>query len=249
MNPNLTELVYIIDRSGSMNALTSDTVGGYNAFIEEQKKLEGQAYLTTVLFDDRYELFCDHTDIMEAKHMTEADCHARGCTALMDAVGKTINSVGARLAKTPEEERPSKVLFMIVTDGYENASKEFSRNAVKKMVEHQQSVYSWEFLFVGAGIDAYAEASSIGISTEHTASTYATMDCMAATMTAFSKGASAIRCSAGGGGGGGLDSSWKNDIEEQRITTAVDAFEAIPLVHAASLDDITLAVNTSSRSV
>lgn len=211
MNPNLTELVYIIDRSGSMHSLTSDTVGGYNAFIEEQKKLEGQACLTTVLFDDQYELFCDHTDIMEAKPMTEADCRARGCTALMDAVGKTINSVGARLAKTPEAERPSKVLFMIMTDGYENASKEFSRSAIKTMIEHQQSIYSWQFLFVGAGIDAYAEAASIGISADHTAATYATANCVVDTMSAFSKGASALRstldCAK-------LDVNWKSDIDE-----------------------------------
>ena len=220
MNPNLTELVYIIDRSGSMHSLTSDTVGGYNAFIEEQKKLEGQAYLTTVLFDDRYELFCDHVDIMEAKHMTEADCHARGCTALMDAVGKTINSVGARLAKTPEDQRPSKVLFMIMTDGYENASKEFSRSAVKKMIEHQQTVYSWQFLFVGAGIDAYAEAASLGISGDYTASTYANPECVLDTMTAFSFAASAVRCSAGGGGGGGLGADWKKGVQEN-ITQAV----------------------------
>lgn len=222
MNPNLTELAYIIDRSGSMHSLTCDTVGGYNAFLEEQKKLEGQAYLTTVLFDDRYELFCDHVNIMEAKPMTVSDCHARGCTALMDAVGKTINSVGARLAKTPEEERPSKVLFMIMTDGYENASKEFSRSAVKKMIEHQQTVYSWQFLFVGAGIDAYAEAASLGISGDYTASTFASSECVLDTMTAFSLAASAVRCSAsaGGGGGGGLGADWKKGVQEN-ITQAV----------------------------
>lgn len=220
MNPNLTELVYIIDRSGSMHSLTIDTVGGYNAFLEEQKKLEGQAYLTTVLFDDRYELFCDHTNIMEAKPMTASDCYARGCTALMDAVGKTINSIGSRLSKTPENERPSKVLFMIITDGYENASKEFSRNAVKKMIEHQQSVYSWEFLFVGAGIDAYTEAASLGISSDHTASTYATSGDLWATMDAFTCAATSVRCSAGGGGGGGLDATWKKGVQEN-ITQAV----------------------------
>jgi len=233
MNPNLTELVYIIDRSGSMHHLTGDTVGGYNAFIAEQKKLDGQAHLTTVLFDDKYELFCDHTDIMEAKPMTEADCHARGCTALMDAVGKTINSVGARLSKTPEAERPSKVLFMIMTDGYENASKEFSRSAVKKMIEHQQSVYSWEFLFIGAGIDAYAEAASLGISSDHTAATFATSECVLDSINAFTCAASALRK-----GEIAIDASWKKDVQE-----TVDKVAAMPLVHAVSLDSIAQAVN------
>lgn len=210
MNPNLTELVYIIDRSGSMHSLTEDTVGGYNAFLEEQKKLDGQAYLTTVLFDDKYELFCDHIDIKNAIHMTHADCHARGCTALMNAIGKTINSVGARLANTPEEDRPSKVLFMIMTDGYENASKEFSRSDIKKMIEHQQSVYSWQFVFVGAGIDAYDYAESIGISKDFVASTYATSNCVADTFSAFSKCACSIR-----GCTGDVELNWKSGIQEQ----------------------------------
>lgn len=214
MNPNLTELIYIIDRSGSMHSLTEDTVGGYNAFLEEQKKLDGQAYLTTVLFDDKYELFCDHVDIKNASHMTHADCHARGCTALMDALGKTINSVGARLANTPEEDRPSKVLFMIMTDGYENSSKEFSRSAIKKMIEHQQSVYSWQFLFVGAGIDAYDYAESIGISKDFVASTFATSDCVVDTFSAFSKCASSVRGCTGESG-----MSWKGGIQEQNSTS------------------------------
>lgn len=195
MNPNLTELVYIIDRSGSMHHLTADAVGGYNAFLTEQKSLPGEARLTTVLFDDEYKLFCDHVDLKEAKEMTASDCMARGCTALMDAIGRTITSVGKRLANTPEEERPAKVLFMIMTDGYENASREFTRSGVKTMIEHQQSVYSWQFLFVGAGIDAYAEASSIGISAINTVSTSATSECVLDSLNAFSKAAYAVRAS------------------------------------------------------
>lgn len=211
MNPNLTELVYVIDRSGSMCHLTGETVSGYNAFLADQKKVDGQAHLTTVLFDDKYELFCDHEDIQTAKEMTTQDCAARGFTALTDAIGRTINSIGKRLANTPENERPAKVLFMIVTDGYENSSKEFTRSAIRAMIEHQQSVYSWEFLFVGAGIDAYAEASSFGISANNTASTYATMDCMSSTMSAFSKAASCCRSAPLSKG---ISVDWKADISE-----------------------------------
>lgn len=224
MNQNLTELVYIIDRSGSMHHLIGDTVGGYNAFLSEQKALPGQARLTTVLFDDKYELFCDHVDIEDAKEMAPTDCYARGGTALMDAIGLTINSVGKRLAQTPEAERPSKVLFMIMTDGYENVSKEFTRSAIKAMIEHQQSVYSWQFLFVGAGIDAYAEAASIGIQPQWVASTYASSECVLDSLNAFSKAATCTRnCSAAET----LDASWKSGVTEQGdVNLNTDAFNS-----------------------
>ena len=163
MKDNLTEIVFILDKSGSMGHLRSDTIGGYNTYIEDQKKEPGEAYLTTVLFDDEYVLLHDHIDLKEVQPLTERDYRPGGCTALMDAIGKTINSVGQRLANTPEEERPAHVIFVITTDGYENASKEFDRKKIKAMIEHQQSKYSWTFLFLGAGINAYSEAKSIGI--------------------------------------------------------------------------------------
>ena len=245
MNPNLTELVYIIDRSGSMHHLTGDTVGGYNAFLKEQKQLAGDAHLTTVLFDDKYELFCDHVDIKEACPMTESNCYARGCTALMDAIGRTINAVGKRLAQTPEVERPSKVLFMIMTDGYENSSKEFNRSAIKAMIEHQQSVYSWQFLFVGAGIDAYTEASSIGIQPQFVASTYASPECVLDSLNAFSKAATCTRSCASVEA---LDASWKIDIKEPDSIAGkvVDVYSAVPLTNAVSYEDIALSVKSVS---
>lgn len=187
MKKNLTEMVFILDRSGSMHPLTNDTIGGFNSMIENQKNEHGEAYVTTVLFDDDYTLLHDHVNIQDIKPITTKEYYARGCTALLDAVGKTINSVGQRLNKTSEEERPEKVIFVITTDGMENASCEFTKNKVKEMIEHQQDKYSWVFMFLGANMDAVSEASSLGINTDFartytasdigTKSVYATMDC------------------------------------------------------------------------
>ena len=164
MKKNLTEMVFILDRSGSMNRLTEDTIGGFNSMIEQQKKEDGEAYITTVLFDDDYELLHDHVNIQDVEPITRKEYYARGCTALLDAVGKTINLIGTRLSNTPEEERPEKVIFVITTDGMENASMEFTRTRVKDMIEHQQNKYSWVFMFLGANMDAVAEAGNYGIS-------------------------------------------------------------------------------------
>lgn len=150
-----------------MQHLTSDTIGGFNSMIESQKNEEGEAFVTTVLFDDQYELLHDHVDIQNIKAITNKEYYARGCTALLDAVGKTINSIGARLSETPENERPEKVIFIITTDGYENASNEFSKQAVREMIEHQQDKYSWQFIFLGANMDAVGEAASLGIASSH----------------------------------------------------------------------------------
>lgn len=170
MKDNLTEIVFILDQSGSMWGLRDDTIGGYNTYVEDQKKHDGEAFLTTVLFDDHYVLLHDHVNIQDVKPITHDEYQPYGTTALMDAVGKTINYVGQRLSNTPEEERPAHVIFVITTDGYENASCEYTRAQVKQMIEHQQEKYSWQFIFVGAGIDAYAEAESIGLGGYHTMS-------------------------------------------------------------------------------
>lgn len=192
MKENLTELVFILDRSGSMMGLEADTIGGYNSMIEKQKQEPGEAKVTTVLFDDAYDVLYDAVDIQEVSPMTNREYFARGCTALMDAVGKTINSVGARLANTPEEERPSQVIVVITTDGYENSSQEFNRVKVKEMIEHQTNKYSWKFMFLGANIDATAEAESMGISgdwatnyaytAQGTSAAYACVDSMVSTL-------------------------------------------------------------------
>ena len=163
MNNDLTEIVIILDRSGSMQNLAEDTIGGFNSFVNEQKKETGEARLTAVLFDNEYEILHDGVNIQDVPVLTEKEYYARGMTAMLDAVGKTINDVGERLAKTEEKDRPGKVIFVITTDGMENASKEFKKSQIKEMIERQQNVYSWKFLFLGANIDAFGEAGGIGI--------------------------------------------------------------------------------------
>ena len=162
--PNLTEIVFIIDRSGSMRDLTDDTIGSYNAFIDKQKRQSGEANLTTVLFDDKYEILHNGVNIQSVKELTDKEYFARGTTALLDAIGKTINTLGHRLYYMDERERPSHVIFVILTDGFENSSKEFRQSEIKAMVEHQKSIYSWEFIFLGANIDAISVANGYGIS-------------------------------------------------------------------------------------
>lgn len=163
MKQNLTEMVFILDRSGSMQRLTSDTIGGFNSMIENQRNKEGDALVTTVLFDDQYELLHDHVDINHIKPITDREYFARGTTALLDALGKTINTIGAKLNAMPEQERPDKVIFIVTTDGFENASREFDKKTVRKMIEHQQSKYAWTFMFLGANMDAVSEAANLGI--------------------------------------------------------------------------------------
>jgi uncharacterized protein YegL len=166
MNKNLTEIIFLLDRSGSMSGLEKDTIGGFNSFIERQCQLEGDTLLTTVLFDDQYEVLWNGKDARKVR-LTSKEYFVRGTTALLDAAGKTILDVGHRLSKTPEEQRPSSVIFVITTDGMENASREFTYEKVKELIKHQQDKYSWEFIFIGANIDAAEEAESLGISKEN----------------------------------------------------------------------------------
>ena len=166
MNMNSTEIIFLLDRSGSMGGLESDTIGGFNAFIEKQSQLEGETIVTVVLFDDRYEILWNGVKANKVM-LTDKEYYVRGCTALLDAVGKTILDVGYRLSETSEEERPGKVIFVITTDGLENASHEFTYEKVKGLIKHQQKKYNWEFIFLGANIDAAKEADSIGISMDN----------------------------------------------------------------------------------
>lgn len=157
------ELVFIMDRSGSMGGLESDTIGGYNSMLNEQKKdKKGEVYVTTVLFDDQYELLHDRISISKVKPITKKDYYARGNTALLDAVGKTITKVKAEQNKLGKE-KSKKVLFVIITDGKENASKEYSIATILNLIETQKKKDKWEFLFLGANIDAIGTAESLGI--------------------------------------------------------------------------------------
>ena len=163
MKKGLTELVFILDRSGSMSGLESDTIGGYNGLLEKQKQEEGEAVITTVLFDDHYELLHDRINLRGVAPITEKEYFVRGSTALLDAIGKTISKIGNAQKHTAEEERAERVLFVITTDGMENASWEYSLKLVREMIERQKTRYGWEFLFLGANIDAAETAESFGI--------------------------------------------------------------------------------------
>ncbi|MEH7298727.1 vWA domain-containing protein [Neobacillus drentensis] len=163
MKKNVTELVFILDRSGSMAGLEADTIGGFNAMLAKQQKAEGEAIVTTVLFDHQYELLHDRINVKGISPMTDEDYEVRGTTALLDAIGFTIQKIVNVQKKTSDEERAEKVLFVITTDGMENASHEFTADKIKKMVQHQKVKYGWEFLFLGANIDAVTTAAKFGI--------------------------------------------------------------------------------------
>jgi uncharacterized protein YegL len=163
MKKNVTELVFILDRSGSMAGLEADTIGGFNAMLAKQQKAEGEAIVTTVLFDHQYELLHDRIKVKGISPMTDEDYEVRGTTALLYAIGFTIQKIVNVQKKTSEEERAEKVLFVITTDGMENASHEFTADKIKKMVQHQKEKYGWEFLFLGANIDAVTTAARFGI--------------------------------------------------------------------------------------
>ena len=165
MRNDLTEIVFLIDASGSMYDLTDDTIGGFNAFLEKQKNEAGSANLTTVLFNRDIKVLHDRADIHTIQPITKEDYYAGGTTALLDAMGTMIDRIGFKLSETPEAERPGHVLFVITTDGLENASTIYTKSRVKEMVEHQRNKYSWEFLFIGANINAIGEAAQYGIDT------------------------------------------------------------------------------------
>ena len=161
---NLTELVFILDKSGSMAGLESDTIGGFNSMLEKQRALDGECRITTVLFDNRYELLHDRIDIRAVSPMTEREYQVGGSTALLDAIGRTVRKLVGVQRNTAEEYRAEKVMFVIITDGEENSSREFSAERVKAMIELEKERYGWEFVFLGANIDAVETASRFGIS-------------------------------------------------------------------------------------
>lgn len=209
-NKNLTEMVFILDRSGSMSGLEADTIGGYNSLLEKQRNETGEAVVTTVLFDDRYEMIHDRVAIKKIKDITSKEYFARGMTGLLDAIGKTINHVGNRHKNALESEVPHKTMVVIITDGYENASREYSLLQVKKMIEHQKEKYGWEFLFLSANIDAVSTAASFGISADRAVTYEADSEGTRINFEAVSKAQSAIRNQMP------LKSNWKDVIEKHK---------------------------------
>jgi hypothetical protein len=190
---NLTSIAIILDASGSMSSLQKDTIGSFNTLLREQKAVPGEAKLTTAIFSDSYRLLHDDILLNDASELTEADYKCSGSTALLDAIGKTIDVMGSRFASMPEHERPSKILVVITTDGEENSSCAYKHAQIKEMVSHQRDKYNWEFVFVGANIDSFSVASSMGVSANSTYNYSASKVGMANLYSNISSGTTAYR--------------------------------------------------------
>lgn len=166
MKKGLTELVFILDKSGSMGGLETDTIGGYNTMLKKQQAVDGECHITTVLFDNNYELLHDRIDIKAVSPITEKEYQVGGSTALLDAIGRTIHKIGNAQKHTADDYRAEKVMFVIITDGEENSSREYSAEKIKAQIERQKTKYGWEFIFLGANIDAVETAGRFGISAD-----------------------------------------------------------------------------------
>ncbi|MBT1163064.1 vWA domain-containing protein [Bifidobacterium felsineum] len=192
-NADRTELVFIVDRSGSMSGLESDTIGGFNSMLAKQRVIPGDCSVTTVLFDHHIETLHDHIDLRAVRDLTQDDYWARGSTALLDAIGSTIDRVVSRQRHTAAPYRASRVLFVIITDGYENASRRYSLRKVRKMIAHEREQYHWEFVFLGANIDAVQTADDFGIDSMYAANFHADGQGVEASFVAVSCAATAVR--------------------------------------------------------
>ena len=209
MKKNLTEIVFILDRSGSMAGLEDDTIGGFNAMIENQKSEPGEALVSTVLFDNERDVIHDRVDIQKVRPMTRKEYYVRGCTALLDAVGKAIHHIGNVHKYAREEDRPEKTLFVITTDGMENASRKYSYEKLKAMIQRQQEKFGWEFLFLGANIDAAREAARFGIGADRAANYHADSEGTNVIYETVSEAITQVRCCSAP-----LSADWKQRVDE-----------------------------------
>ena len=208
MKKNLTEIVFILDRSGSMAGLEDDIIGGFNAMIRKQKAEGGEAVVSTVLFDNYTEVIHDRVDIQKIRPMTRNEYYVRGCTALLDAVGKAIHHIGNVHKYAREEDRPEKTLFVITTDGMENASREYNYERLKAKIQHQKDKYGWEFLFLGANIDAAKEAARFGITEDRAANYHADRQGTAVIYEAVSEAVCSVRASRP------MGADWKRRVDD-----------------------------------
>lgn len=204
----MTELVFILDRSGSMAGLEKDTIGGFNSMLAKQRKEAGDAYVSTVLFNSESTVIHDRVDIDKVRDLTEDDYFVRSSTALLDAVGSAIHHIKNVHKYARPEDRPDKTLFVITTDGMENSSHRYSYEQVRKMIEHEQEKYGWEFIFLGANIDAAKEAGRIGIRPERAANYHCDSEGTEMNFMAISSLVSTMRC------GAGIDDDWSKTIDE-----------------------------------
>lgn len=202
-----TEIVFILDRSGSMAGLEADTIGGFNSLIQKQKKEDGKAVVSTVLFDDKCKVLHDRKDLKEIAPLTEEDYYVRGCTALLDAVGGAIHHIGNVHKYARAEDRPERTLFIITTDGMENASRKYGYEKVKRMIERQKERYGWEFLFLGANMDAVSVAGRFGIAPERAVRFHCDEKGTELNYRVLSETIANVRC------GAPMGASWKEEIE------------------------------------
>jgi hypothetical protein len=222
MQDNYTDIIIVLDRSGSMAAVARDTIGGFNNFLEDQKRAPGTATLTLNQFDNDFETVYSAADIASVSPLTKDTFQPRGCTALLDAIGRSIQNAGQRLEALPENQRPSKVMFVIITDGEENASHIYNLSKINDMISHQRDRYNWEFVYLGANHDAIASASRMGVATGHTM-TYAHND--AGTISSFrslSKNMSDVRSGTKG------DMSWtaEDKVAQARAASSTPSASA-----------------------
>ena len=208
MRKNLTEVVFILDCSGSMSGLETDTIGGFNSMIQKQKRETGQALISTVLFNNYSKILYDRADVQKILPMTEADYFVHGCTALLDAIGGAIHHIGNVHKYARPEDVPEHTIFIIMTDGMENASHIYSIDKVKQMIERQKEKYGWEFLFLGANIDAIETAGHFGIDADKAANYQCDGEGTALNYEVLNDAISAVRCNAA------LDSNWKKRIDK-----------------------------------
>ena len=208
MRKGLTELVFILDRSGSMHGMESDTIGGFNSMIEKQKKLDGHAYVSTVLFDNETIVLHDRVSLHKIQPMTTEDYIPRGTTALLDAIGGSIHHIANVHKYARKEDVPEHTIFVIITDGMENASHHYTSDRVKSMIEKEKKLYGWEFLFLGSNIDAVETASHFGIDEDRAVTYFADCEGTRLNYEAVSDAVHYMRCDAP------IPNSWKDRIEE-----------------------------------
>ena len=208
MKNNITEMVFVLDRSGSMSGLEKDVIGGFNSMIKKQSAEEGEAYVTTVLFDTRFSRIHDRVKLKDVPLMSEKDYIPGGCTALFDAVGETIRHIAHIHKYSRPEDVPEKTVVVITTDGMENSSRRFDRERVKKLIEHEQQKYGWEFIFMGANIDAAETAQGIGIHEERSANFMADDSGIDLCFDAVDNAVRAMRCCEA------LPMDWKQNVEK-----------------------------------
>lgn len=206
-NPELTELVFVLDRSGSMEGMERAVIDGFNQLVEKQRRVPGRTLVSVELFDDRFDVLYDRTDLDQVRPLTGREYFPRGCTALLDAVGRAIRHIARKQREARPAERPGHTLFVINTDGLENASQEYTRERIREMVREEEK-YGWEFLFLGANIDSYAEAHGLGIRAELTCNVVADAAGWEAQYESVSEAAASLRTA------GSVGQAWRRRVDE-----------------------------------